>query len=69
MNNIRKYIGDIVEIIYIDRLGAITQREIEVLGVRGHLVRADCLKSGAPRVFRTENILAMRRKKGTNRAS
>lgn len=54
----KKYIGQTVEIIYVDRAGKITQRRIEVHGVRGDLVRATCLKSNAPRAFRIGNILA-----------
>lgn len=54
----QKYIGQVVEIIYIDRTGNITQRQIEIHGIRDNLVRATCLKSKEPRAFRTENILA-----------
>lgn len=53
-----KYIGEVVEIIYMDRFGAITQRRIEVHAIRGNLVRAVCLKSGQPRAFRLDRILA-----------
>lgn len=56
----KKYIGRIVEIIYIDRKGQITQRRIEVLGVRNGRVKANCLKSGEIRVFNEKNILATR---------
>ncbi|WP_068785362.1 hypothetical protein [Paenibacillus phocaensis] len=55
---VEKYIGQTVEIIYVDRAGKITQRRIEVHDVRGGLVRATCLASRAPRAFRIENILA-----------
>ncbi|SMF88197.1 hypothetical protein SAMN05661091_4172 [Paenibacillus uliginis N3/975] len=55
-----KYIGRIVDIIYIDHNGKITQRRIEVLGVKDGRVRAKCLTSGAPRLFNEENILAMK---------
>ncbi|KKO52311.1 hypothetical protein [Paenibacillus sp. DMB20] len=64
-----KYIGDIIEIIYIDGKGNITQRKIEVIGVKDGRVRARCLQSGAPRVFRIENILAMRPAGGGRYAS
>lgn len=56
----KKYIGRIVEIIYEDRKGNITQRRIEVLGVRNGRVKANCLMSGELRVFNEENILAMK---------
>lgn len=64
-----KYIGRFVEIIYVDGKGRITQRKIEVLGVREGRVRALCLQSGAPRVFLVENILAMRPTGGRRYAS
>lgn len=56
----KKYIGRIVEIIYEDRKGNITQRRIEVLGVRQGRIKANCLKSNELRVFNEENILAMK---------
>ncbi|MGN7358667.1 hypothetical protein ACTHPF_12385 [Paenibacillus sp. SAF-054] len=53
-----KYIGQRVEIVYLDREGKITQRKIEVKGIRSGLVRATCLQTGAPRTFRLDRILA-----------
>ncbi|WP_397334183.1 hypothetical protein [Paenibacillus macerans] len=55
---VKKYIGRTVEIIYMDRLGKITQRKIKVHDVREGLVRATCLASGEPRAFRVDRILA-----------
>jgi len=54
-----KYIGRRLCIIYLDRAGKFSKREIIVQSVRGDQVRAFCLTSGAPRVFRIENILAL----------
>lgn len=54
----QKYVGQCLEIVYIDRAGNITQRKIEVKGIRGQLVRATCLQTGEARTFRAENILA-----------
>ncbi|MCE3203423.1 hypothetical protein [Paenibacillus sonchi] len=51
-------IGHTVEIIYMDKAGNITQRKIEVHGIRDGRIRATCLTTGAPRVFLTANILA-----------
>lgn len=63
-----RYIGHIVEIVYLDSRGDITQRQIEVKGIRGGIVRATCLTSGSPRAFRKENILAWKPvKKGAPR--
>jgi predicted DNA-binding transcriptional regulator YafY len=53
-----KYIGRRIEIIYLSADGRLTQRTIRVLDVRGGVVRAFCLDSGAPRSFRIDNILA-----------
>ncbi|AOZ94919.1 hypothetical protein [Paenibacillus crassostreae] len=53
-----KYIGQIVEIIYMDRNGKITQRCIEVNSIRNGLIKATCLKSGSARTFRLDNVLA-----------
>lgn len=51
-------IGQTVEIIYMDKAGKITQRKIEVHGIRDGRIRATCLTTGAPRVFLVANILA-----------
>lgn len=65
----KKYIGRIVEIIYEDRKGNITQRRIEVLGVRNGRVKANCLKSRELRIFNEANILAMKPVRGASDAS
>lgn len=60
-----KYIGRVVEIIYMGKKGKITQRKIEVRSVQNGMVKAYCLNHRAPRIFMIENILAiqpMRRK-------
>ncbi|WP_233476555.1 hypothetical protein [Paenibacillus sonchi] len=51
-------IGQTIEIVYVDKAGKITQRKIEVKGVRDGRIRATCLTTGAPRVFLAVNILA-----------
>jgi len=65
----KKYIGNVIEIIYVDRKGAITQRKIEVLGVKDGRIRAKCLQSGSPRVFLESNILSMQTVKSGRHAS
>lgn len=60
-----KYIGKIIEIIYEDRKGKITQRKIEILGVKNGRIKAKCLKSNALRIFNEENILSWRLSKGS----
>lgn len=54
----RMAIGQIVEIVYEDKAGKITQRKIEVKGIRNERIRATCLTTGAPRVFLLTNVLA-----------
>lgn len=51
-------IGQTIEIVYQDKAGKITQRKIEVRGIREGRIRATCLNTGSPRVFLTSNILA-----------
>ncbi|NGZ73921.1 hypothetical protein [Saccharibacillus alkalitolerans] len=53
-----KYIGEVVEIVYMDKEGNLTQRRIEVHGIRGELVYSTCLASGERRTFRRDRILA-----------
>jgi len=68
-NTMQKYIGNVIEIIYLDRKGMVTQRQIEVLAVKDGRVRAKCLQSGAPRVFLESSILSMKVCKGSRHAS
>lgn len=53
--------GQMIEIVYMDKSGSISQRKIEVLGIRDGRIRAHCLTAGAPRVFIVANILAWQR--------
>lgn len=53
-----KYLGKIVEIMYMDQSGKITQRRIEVKSMYGGLLRATCLMTGSPRTFLIDHILA-----------
>ena len=54
----KMHIGQIVEIVYVDRVGKITQRKIEIKSIRDGMLRATCLISDSPRIFRMDNILA-----------
>ncbi|ULO05482.1 hypothetical protein H1230_20660 [Paenibacillus sp. 19GGS1-52] len=51
-------IGQTIEIMYQDKAGKITQRKIEIEGIRDGRIRATCLTTGSPRVFLTHSILA-----------
>jgi hypothetical protein len=57
-------IGQTIEMIYLDKAGKITQRKIEVNGIRDGRIRATCLITNSPRVFLVENILAWKLVKG-----
>jgi len=59
-----KYIGNVIEIIYIDRDGKITQRKIKLQGIRNKLIRATCLNTNQTRVFRMDNVLSWGLAKG-----
>ncbi|WP_411347463.1 hypothetical protein [Paenibacillus sp. WLX2291] len=52
------HIGELLEIVYLDQTGKLSQRRIEIRHIRNGLVYADCLRSGEPRTFKQENILA-----------
>ena len=54
-----KYIGKIVEIIYLDRNQKITQRQIRVNEISDGIVKAYCMFSKSARTFKLENVLAM----------
>lgn len=58
--NMRKYVGQTIEMIYLDRNNRFTQRRVKVQAVDGQLIRAYCLMQRGPRVFRVENILAVK---------
>ncbi|CAM3311274.1 MULTISPECIES: hypothetical protein [Saccharibacillus] len=55
-----KYVGEVVEIVYMDKNGHLSQRRIEVHGIRGGRVYSTCLTSGERRTFLQERILACR---------
>jgi predicted DNA-binding transcriptional regulator YafY len=56
---LRKYLGSIVEIIYIDKDQQITQRLIELRSVKSGSIKAYCLQRKALRIFKIESILAI----------
>lgn len=53
-----RYIGNVIEIIYVDRNGKIIQRKIRLQVIRNKLIRATCLITNQPRVFRMDNVLS-----------
>lgn len=54
----RMSIGQTIEIVYQDKAGKITQRQIEINAIRDGKIRATCLTTCAPRVFMVSSILA-----------
>ncbi|GAK39733.1 hypothetical protein PUW24_26045 [Paenibacillus urinalis] len=56
----RKYIGKVVEIVYLDRAGQVSQRNIEIHRIVNGRIYSTCLHTGAPRTFNEENVLAWR---------
>ena len=54
-----KYIGQTIEIIYLDRNNKITQRKIEVFSITKNTIKAYCIEQRSFRIFRIENILAV----------
>ncbi|MEC0131557.1 hypothetical protein P4H31_03535 [Paenibacillus odorifer] len=51
-------IGQTVEIVYLDKVGKITQRKIEVHSICDGRIRATCLTANSPRVFLESSILS-----------
>lgn len=55
-----KYVGQMVELVYMDRAGQITQRQIRINSMRCGVIRASDGMEGVPRTFLEQNILAWR---------
>lgn len=54
-----KYIGHVVQIIYQDAKGRITQRTIQILSVESGNIRAYDMLKKQPRLFKGDRILAV----------
>lgn len=57
---IGKYVGQMIELVYMDRAGRITQREIRINSVKSGKIRASSGADGSPRTFLEQGILAWR---------
>ncbi|MFC0213133.1 hypothetical protein ACFFK0_11825 [Paenibacillus chartarius] len=55
-----KYVGSVVEIIYLDSRRQLTHRIVEIRAVQGDTLQAFCYRRQAPRSFKLENVLAAR---------
>jgi predicted DNA-binding transcriptional regulator YafY len=54
-----RYIGQTIDIIYLDRHNKLSQRRIRVLSVDAECMTAYCFIRKGPRLFRNDNILAV----------
>lgn len=52
-----KFIGKVVQLIYIDRHRKVTIRDVRVMSVKGARMKGYCFSSQAIRLFNVENIL------------
>ena len=66
-NQLEKYIGKVVEIIYTDKKAGFTQRRVKLLAVQDDVVRAFCLERQAPRTFLVDSVLAVQPAGGLGR--
>ncbi len=60
MMNLFTYLGQTVEIIYLNQNGELSQRKIRLLSVKDGKIRVYCFKRRATRYFSVGNVLAMR---------
>jgi hypothetical protein len=56
---LNKYLGDQVEIIYIDRYKRFSKRLVHLRSIKGDFVHAYCFKKCSLRIFKIEQILAI----------
>lgn len=52
-----KYIGKVVQLIYIDRQRNVTIRDVRVISVKGERLKGYCFSAQAIRIFNIENIV------------
>ncbi|WP_143810491.1 hypothetical protein [Paenibacillus sp. MY03] len=52
-----KYIGKVVQLIYIDKKRNVTIRDVRVLAVKDGRVKAHCFSANAIRIFDISNIV------------
>ncbi|PWW06346.1 hypothetical protein DFQ01_103248 [Paenibacillus cellulosilyticus] len=53
----QKYVGKLVQLIYIDRKRQVSIRNVRVLSVQGSRLKAYCMTARAPRVFNIDSIV------------
>ncbi|RIX59264.1 hypothetical protein D3P08_03660 [Paenibacillus nanensis] len=52
-----RYIGKVVQLIYIDRHRNVTIRDVRVLSVKGGRMKGYCFSAQAIRIFSQENVV------------
>lgn len=52
-----KYIGKVVQLIYVDRKRQVSIRDVQVLSVKGGQLKAYCFSAQVVRIFSVENIV------------
>lgn len=58
-DELQRFVGETVDIIYLDRNQKLTKRRIRVLSVDRMNMTAYCYQRKAPRLFRKNNVLAV----------
>jgi len=66
--DLRKYVGRIVEVIYQDNKGDITQRQVHINRVTNSYIFVFCMAAHAPRTLSIGHILAIEPKPVIKRA-
>jgi hypothetical protein len=59
MRELERYIGRIVELIYLDRRGTFTKRIVQLHSLHEGIAKVFCHERRAPRTLKVENILAV----------
>ncbi|OPA80790.1 hypothetical protein BVG16_00065 [Paenibacillus selenitireducens] len=54
----KKYVGELVEIIYLSKSGAFTQRKVTISSIKDGIIRAIDKGTGEWRTFREDSIMA-----------
>lgn len=52
-----RYMGKVVQLIYIDRKRQVSIRDVRIMSVKGELIKAYCLTAKAYRIFNICNIV------------
>ncbi|MBM7645065.1 putative DNA-binding transcriptional regulator YafY [Scopulibacillus daqui] len=58
--NLKNRIGEIIEMIYVDKSGNFSQRKVKIISVADNYLKAYCYRRRCVRIFALENILSSR---------